>query len=245
MFDIQKEANFIKSVENYIDKNGSDMIYALVKPKSKKSIVPKVVELEPVIADKEEYIQKVNKVIEKYSTIYNAFKDKIPHVGSIIYRYEVWGFLGHISLGVHPTIKKRWGINYEMFGSFYNTNSPYNSIFSDLEPDSMGNVLSYKPESGQIVLVNPPYTMQWMIWTIRKILDEWLGKAIFYIVIPVWDCRTRKRLGLKLYNECVPEIVELIEKSKYHKVVENFLFYDGVGRKDYIMGKVPIHVIKI
>lgn len=34
MFDIQKEANFIKSVENYIDEHGSDMIYALIKPKN-------------------------------------------------------------------------------------------------------------------------------------------------------------------------------------------------------------------
>lgn len=245
MFDIQKEANFMKSVENYIEKHGPDMIYALVKPKTKKSIVPKVVELEPVVANKDEYLKKVNVVVEKYSAIYNAFKDKIPHVAAIIYRYEVWGFLGHISLGVHPNIKKNWGITYEMFGSFYNTNYPYNSIFPDLEPGSMGNVLNYKPKSGDVVLVNPPYTNQWMIWTIRKILDEWLGVATFWVVIPVWDCRTRKRLGLKIYNECAPEIVELIEKAKYHKLVNNFLFFDGVTRKDYIMEKVPIHVIKI
>lgn len=132
-----------------------------------------------------------------------------------------------------------------MFGAFYNTNNPYNSLFPDLEPGSKGNVLYYKPEPGQVVLVNPPYTNQWIIWSIRKILDEWLDKATFYVVIPVWDCRTRKRLGLKLYNECAPEIVELIEKSKYHKVVDNFLFYDGVGRADYYMTKIPIHIIKI
>lgn len=73
MFDIQLEANFIKSVENYIDKHGADMIYALIKPKTKKSIVPKVVELEPVVADVEKYKKEIKKISAKYHKVVDNF----------------------------------------------------------------------------------------------------------------------------------------------------------------------------
>lgn len=78
---------------------------------------------------------------------------------------------------------------------------------------------------------------------IRKILDEWKGKATFYVVIPVWDRKTRKELGLKQYPD-LPEIQELIAASEYHEVSHTFPFYDGVhGKKVHL--KDPVHVMKL
>ena len=242
---MQKEANFMKAVEQYVEKHGSDKLIDIEKPKSRKAIVPRSVDLPKVTgADIDEYIQNVEKSVSKHKKLYEAFKDKVPNVEALIYRYDVWNLLSNISLSVHPKLKKKWGINYELFGSFYNVDldHPYNSIFHDLEPNSKGNVLYFKPEKDQIILANPPYTEKWIQWTIRKILDDWKDKATFYVVIPVWDRETRDKLGLKKYPD-FPEITELIQQAKEHKVL-NLPFYDGISQKD-IKLKDHVHVIKI
>ena len=241
---MQKEANFMKAVEKYKEKHGRDIFSEPLKPKSKKSIIPKVMELEDIKdADVDEYQRKVEESVNKYKTLYEKFKD-VPNVEALIYRYDVWGFLGTASLSVHPDIKKKWKINYELFGSFYNTNTPYNSLFHDLEQGSQGNVMYYKPEKGQIVLANPPYTEGWIRWTCRKILDEWLDQATFYVVLPIWDCKTRDEKKLKSYN-CLYDIVDLIEHAKEHKIYEHFPFWDGVHQKTHHLPEKYIHVIKI
>jgi hypothetical protein len=245
VFSVQKEANFMKAVKDYIAKNDTDVIFAMVKPKSKKAILPKPVELEKIKdADVDEYLAEVDKRLKKYSTLYEKFKD-IPNVEAIIYRYDVWGMLSNISLSVSPRIKKKWGITHELFGAFYNVDltKPYNSLFHDLEPGSMGNVLYFKPEPGSVILANPPYTTEWIKWTIRKILDEWKDIATFYVVIPVWDCKTRKELKLTKYS-CFYDIQDLISNAKEYKLAERFPFFDGIHNKEVAL-KDPIHVIKI
>lgn len=240
---MQKEANFMKAVENYKKKYGRDIFAEPLKPKSKKAIVPKEMELEDIKnADVEEYKQKVEESVKKHKVLYEKFKD-VPNVEALIYRYDVWGFLTSISLSVHPDIKKKWGINFELFGAFYNTDTPYCSLFHDLEENSVGNALYYKPEKGQIVLVNPPYTQGWIKWVCRTILDKWLGQATFYVVIPVWDCKTRDKLKLKPY-ECVYDIVDLINHAKEYKLYEKFPFWDGVQQKDATITNY-VHMIKI
>jgi len=244
VFSLQKEANFMKAVENYKKKHGRDIFSEPLKPKSKTAIVPKVMELEDVKnASTEEYKRKVQESVNKHKELYEQFKD-VPNVEALIYRYDVWGFLGNISLSVHPDVKKKWKINYELFGSFYNTNVPYNSLFHDLEPGSQGNVMYYKPEQGQIVLVNPPYTEAWIRWTCRQILDKWLDKATFYVVIPAWDCKTRDERKLKPFN-CIYDIVELIDNAKEYHIYSKFPFWDGMKQKDVVLKDVLIHVIKI
>lgn len=232
----------MKAVNEYIKKHGYDTLLGTDKPKTKKSIVPRNVELPDVEkADKEEYLQEVEQSVQKHKKLYEKFKD-IPHVESLIYRYDTYGFLNNISLSVHPTLKKKWGINYELFGAFYNTNTSYNSLFPDLEPGSQGNVHFFKPQEGQIILANPPYTVDWIRWMIRKILDEWKGKAVFYVVIPVWDRPTREKLGLRRYED-FPEIGELISQAKEHHV-KHIPFYDGINQRT-VQLKDPVHIMII
>jgi hypothetical protein len=240
---LQKEANFMKAVETYMKKHGRDAFYEPIKPKSKKQIFPKVVELEDIKnANVEEYEKKVQESLIKHKTLYEKFKDT-PNVEALIYRYDVLGFLNNISLSVHPDIKKKWKINFELFGAFYNTNTPYCSLFHDLEPNSVGNALYFKPEKGQIVLVNPPYTQSWIKWVCRTILDKWLDEATFYVVIPVWDCKTRDELKLRPFD-CMYDIVDLIDHAKEYKLYERFPFWDGINQKDATISNY-VHVIKI
>ena len=241
VFSLEKEANFMMALNEYIDKHGYETLLGTDKPKNKTSIVPNTVKLETKEGDVEDYIENVQKVLKKHKKLYERFKN-VPDVEALIYRYDSYGLLSNISLSVDPELKKKWGINYELFGAFYNTDYPYNSLFPDLEPGSHGNVHFFKPKKSQIILANPPYTVAWIRWTIRKILDEWKDKATFYVVIPVWDTKTRKELGLKEYSD-FPEINELISKANEH-VVTKLPFYDGIGDKKVNL-KDPVHVIKI
>ena len=232
----------MKSVKDYINKNGYDKLLGTDPPKSKKAIVPKTVELNKVSgADKDEYLESVEKVLKAHKKMYETFRD-VPNVEALIYRYHIWKLLSNISLSVHPTIKKKWGINYELFGAFYNTTFPYNSLFHDLEEGSQGNVHFFKPEKDQIILANPPYTVEWIRWTIRQILDKWLGMATFYVVIPVWDSATREKLGLKKFPD-FPEITELIENAREHSV-KHIPFYDGIAHRNVDL-KDPVHIVRI
>ena len=242
VFSLQREANFIKSVVEYVQKHGYNDLLGVEKPKSKKAIVPKTVELPKITgADTDEYVANVQKSVQKHKKLYEAFKD-VPHVEALIYRYDVWKLLSNISLSVHPKLKQKWGINYELFGAFYNTTHPYNSLFHDLEPGSQGNVHFFTPDKNQIILANPPYTVEWIRWMIRKILDDWIDTATFYVVIPVWDIATREKLGLKKYPD-FPEITELIQKSKEHHV-KHIPFYDGIGQRTVEL-KDPVHIMRI
>jgi hypothetical protein len=243
VFSLQKEANFMAAVEEYRKKYGRDIFSEPLKPKSKKAIVPKAMELEDIRADVDDYTKRVSQSITKHRILYEKFKD-VPNVEAIIYRYDVWGFLNNISLSVPPSIKRKWKINYELFGAFYNTNTPYNSLFHDLEPGSQGNVMYYTPQKEHIVLANPPYTESWIRWTCRQILDKWLNKATFYVVIPAWDCKTRDEKKLKSYN-CVYDIADLIRNAKEYKLYERFPFWDGINQKEVNLKDVYIHVIKI
>lgn len=254
VFSLQKEANLMKAIDMYNKKHGRDFLFANVKPKSKNSIFPKSVELPDVVdADVEEYQQNVQTALKKHEKIYNAFKDRIPNVEALIYRYDYWGYLkGNITLSVHPDIKKRWGITQELFGAFFNVDldKPYCSLFPDLEPGSEGSAFFFKPEKGDVILANPPYTDFWVGWTCRQILDKWRGKCTFYVVIPAWDCSTRDRLKMEDMRTCYYDVVELIENAEEHKLYRDFPFYNGIERRDYSFKKdrkkdVPIHVIKI
>ena len=132
-----------------------------------------------------------------------------------------------------------------MFGAFYNVDleHPYCSLFPDLEPGSVGNVLFFKPKDNQIILANPPYTKEWIKWTIKNVL-EWKNTIFFtcYFVIPIWDRKTRDQLGLTKYPD-FPEINTLIDNASEAKV-ENLEFFDGINTK-YVHLKDKIHVIKI
>lgn len=237
---MEKEAKFMASIKQYIDEHGITHFFDVVPP-LKGKLVPKTVHLPTVTSvDLEEFQKDVHKSVSKHKSLYNRFKH-IPKVEWIIHRYGVLGYLNNISLSVSPKLKESWGINHELFGAFYNVNldHSYCSLFPDLEPGSVGNVFSFKPKKKQTILVNPPYTAEWVKWTCAKII-EWKGKANFVIVIPVWDRKTRDELRLKRYPD-LPEINHLIEIADQAEVV-HLPFYDGIqGRKVEL--KDPVHLI--
>lgn len=244
-FDYQKEANFINSVSIYIKKYGNTEFFKPIPPKSQDLLIPSTVHLLDTYYDLNRYYKDVKNSIKKYYKLYNLFKDKIKYVDVLIHRYDIWGMLSNISLSVSFKQKLKWGITHELFGSFYNVNlnTTYGSLFPDLEPNSTGNVLFFNPTKGQVILANPPYTSSWIRWMIRKILDEWLNIAVFHIIIPLWDSASRKKYNLKEYTD-IPEITELIKKSKEHKIIQNFEFFDGIYNKKSIL-KDPIHYMMI
>ena len=226
----EKEAKFMESIRSYIADHGVEDFYRPMTPK-----LPKTTR-----ADVEQFEEDVRKSVSKHRALYNKFKH-IEHVDWLIHRYDTLGFLNNISLSVLPSIKEEWGITHELFGAFYNTDYPYCSLFSDLEPNSIGNALTFKPKKSMVVLVNPPYTAEWIEWTCKSVI-KWKGKAIFYVVLPVWDRKTRDELGLKKYED-LPEIQDLIQSSMHAEVVK-LPFFDGVHNKK-VQLKDPVHVIVV
>jgi len=236
---MEKEARLMESVRKYIAEHGVDDFYKPVAPKSKTKLF--AVDLPHVKdVDLDEFQTEVAKSVQKHKTLYKRFQD-ISHVDWLIHRYDVLGYLTNISLSVSPKLKEEWGITHEMFGAFYNTDYPYCSLFPDLEPGSMGNVFFFKPKKEMVVLVNPPYTPEWIAWTCKKIL-EWKDKALFYVVLPVWDRKTRNELGLSKYAD-LPEIQDLIAVSTSAEVVR-LPFYDGLHNKKVVL-KDPVHLIVV
>ena len=163
-----------------------------------------------------------------------------------IYRYYVIGALDNISLSVSPKIKKQWKINFELFGSFYNTNYKYCGLFSDIEESSC-DFYTFKLSKNMVILINPPYTEQWIkisCITVENIMKQNLHTKI-YLVIPIWNISDRKLLGLTLFDD-LKEIDEL-KLSKYlvkHDMV-NIDFYNGViGKNVKLKDKVHVFVFK-
>lgn len=238
---MEKEAKFMASIKEYIKEHGVGDFYEAKPPKSKTKFfhmsLPKVKEV-----NLEEFQEDVLKSVKKHRSLYDRFKS-IEHVDWLIHRYDTLGYLNNISLSVSPKIKEEWGITHELFGAFYNVDMShsYCSLFSDLEPNSSGNVFFFKPKKGMTILANPPYTADWIRWTCKKAI-EWKGKYRVYVVIPVWDKATRKAHGLKEYAD-IPEIGELIAASDAAEVV-HLPFYDGVHNKNARL-KDPVHVIVV
>jgi len=238
---MEKEAKFMKRVNEYIDENGFQHIYDPVAPKGR-GILPGSIILPKVSftkEDMEEYKKSVTKSLLKHKSLYARFKN-LANVEVLIYRYDKLGFLNNISLSVHPNIKSKWGITHELFGAFYNSDYPHCSLFPDLE-DSLGNALKFKPEKNMVLLVNPPYTVPWIKWCCKK-LKEWKGICKIICVIPIWDLKSREQFGYKTYGD-FPEIQDLISISDSHEMV-NMKFYDGLRNKPIEL-KDKVHVIKL
>lgn len=191
------------------------------------------------IEEIENYNQEINKIIKKtnFNLIdYSTFSDKqLENYKSAIYRYYVIGALNNISLSVSPKIKKKMKINFELFGSFYNTNLDYCGLFDDIENNSC-DFNTFKLKKDMIILINPPYTEKWI--KISCIVIDNIMKqnknTIVWLVIPIWNNTDRKKLGLKIYND-VEDLVEIdkLKKSKYlvfHKIT-NLEFFNGIEKK--------------
>lgn len=95
-------------------------------------------------------------------------------------------------------------------------------------------------------LVNPPYNKNHIKASGEKVM-EWVKDSHnlrFFIILPAWDVKTRSLYGLKSYSD-LPIISKLIDSEYrvFHKVFEEFPFYDGVKNRLVNLSDVPIHVI--
>lgn len=269
VMNIDREIEFIKGVE-YLKKKYGDNVFSnyywkpqfyeygfpvIKKPKnnleedfkkiSEKLFNPKKHSQEEI----NDYEKKIDEIIIKTKFKLNNKVDKelLKKQRASIYRYYVVGALTNISLSVSPEIKKKMKINFELFGSFYNTNVDYCGLYGDIEKNSC-DFNTFKLEHDMIILINPPYTHVW-IKISCKIIENIMKKncnTIIYLVIPIWNNSDRKKLGLKIYDD-VEDLIEIdnLKQSKflvYHKIV-NLCFYNGIIKKKVNL-KDKIHLFK-
>lgn len=204
-----------------------------------------------LVRTRDEIMRGVDHVKRKYPHLWKIFQERggnKEYFDLLIARQNLLGMFSNISLSVHPHIKKVWKIQFEMFGTFWNTNNKYCCMFPALEQamGGVGNAWHFTPQSG-IYLVNPPYTEEAIEMSLVKIQD-WLKNnrknLRFIIVIPVWDKKTRQDHGI-IDEYDMPKINEFLEQKfiQYHRVFQDFPFYDYLKRRDVVMPNVLIHFI--
>lgn len=199
-------------------------------------------QIEKYHSDIDEIILKTGFILDK-----NINGELLNNHRAAVYRYWVIGALNNISLSVEPKIKKRMNINFELFGSFYNTNVDYCGLFGDIETNSCDfNTFKLKPNLR--ILINPPYTEIWIRKSckiVENIMNQNLN-TIIYLIIPIWNNSDRKKLGLKIYNDVSDiESIDKLKLSKfliYHKIV-NLEFYNGILKKKVYL-KDKVHLFK-
>ncbi len=161
--------------------------------------------------------KEYDEILEKALKRKNLRKPETLHQHYALVRYEVLQVVfGGLGWSVLPEEKKKWKIDQEMFGAYFNTNLPFCSLFSELEGtgEQFGTIL---PKPNIHYLINPPFEKYYIRWTCDRILewlnDETLKNLHFTIVIPVWDEESRKKLKLKPQPPA-PQLSTLL-KSKY------------------------------
>jgi hypothetical protein len=184
--------------------------------------------------------------MEKYDEILkNALKRKLfkdpetLHEKYALARYEVLRVVfGGLGWSILPEYKKKWKIDQELFGSFFNTNVPFCSLFPELEGngEQFGTVSRKFFKPGNTYLVNPPFEKFYILWTCER-LQEWLDDVKikdveFVVIIPVWDAESRKKLHLKVDYGDIPQLTE-ITKSKFVKShsMTQMKFWDSTKNK--------------
>ncbi len=248
------------------DKTSQEVLKIIWEPRGFEAIQKVYREIDWNISEKEynqikkDYQKRLDNIYKKYpyykNNDFGLIKNKKD---SLLIRYDLISALNNISLSVPQEIKinlTKLGLKHEMFGSFFNTNFllSYCCLFPDLEaPRCKSDFFDFKiqksknefSDSEEIkgYLVNPPYEASYIKVSGEKVL-EWLkdNKNLrFFIVLPIWDIKTREMYSLKTYSD-LPIITELInsEYNVFHKVFEEFPFYDGTKNK-LVHLKDPIH----
>jgi hypothetical protein len=260
---INKEIEFYNGINHLISKYGDDVFSEYYwKPHPIKNGLPSIKtpsnEFEKDLVEiqhhlryprkyNEETIQKfklkINKLIKKLKFEF------IPNIDIDIqkfalFRYHMIGALNNISLSVCPTIKKKWGITFELFGAFYNTHYPYCSLFSDIEPNATTDFFNFKLKKNMTILANPPYTEDWITITcnyVNHFLTLNMNTTI-YLILPVWNTSDRLELQLPVLFNDLP-ILDTLKTSPYLKSysMENLTFYNGINKRNVRL-KDKVHI---
>ena len=194
----------------------------------------------------ETMMKYTNEIISRYKKLKNvSFKERLA-----LFRYKQIGALTNISLSVHPDKKEKWGINFELFGSFYNTNTKYCGLFPELETIKCVNDVfhfDFNLNENMNILINPPYTENWIqhACEIASILLEknTNKNTKIWLVIPVWNETNRTNLGLNTKSYSDMPIIDALKISPYlvNHSVENLSFYNGLEDKTVNL-KDKVHV---
>lgn len=189
------------------------------------------------------FVEQVEIITDKIIKKYPALKDITEVERYALFRYWTVGALNNISLSVSPETKREWGINFELFGAFYNTDNEYCGLYSELEKRCICDVLNFKLRPNMTILVNPPYTEKWIEKScelVNKYLEQNINTTI-WLVVPVWNTLDRKILGLKIYNDM--PILDAMKHSPYlisHEI-KKLKFYNGLEKK-HVNLKDHVHV---
>jgi hypothetical protein len=192
------------------------------------------------------FVEQVQTETDRIIKKYPALKDITELERYALFRYWVVGALNSISLSVSPETKYEWGINFELFGAFYNTDYPYCGLYPELERRCVSDVFHFELKPNMTILVNPPYTEEW-IEKACELVSEYLEQDMnttIWLVVPVWNIKDRKKLGLKL-SKNMP-ILEAMKSSPYLKSREitNLEFYNGLEKK-HVHLKDKVHVFHL
>jgi len=158
----------------------------------------------------------------------------------------------HLSINPYlfKFIKKTFNVDFECFGSCFNTVCEnYCSLFYDLEKHfgSKGSFFDYQLNNGFYEL-NPPFITTIIELSIEKILHN-LEKSntqlSFFMTLPVWDFNGKKEIIDKELGKTTSlnnidyedfNIINKIKSSKYLKLIQiipknNFAYFDYYNTK--------------
>ncbi len=189
------------------------------------------------------FVEQVEMITDKIIKKYPALKNITEVERYALFRYWTVGALNNISLSVSPETKRKWRINFELFGAFYNTDYEYCGLYPELERRCRCDVFHFKLEPNMTILVNPPYTEKW-IETACELVTQFLEKKInttIWLVVPVWNISDRKTLGLKITNDM--PILDALKFSPYlisHEI-KKLKFFNGLEKK-HVNLKDHVHV---
>jgi hypothetical protein len=205
--------------EHFIN-NKDKCVIRIIK---KKNIITIYFEDNPVFIHYKLY----NKVLARFS---NNFKyDKNLYIWCLCKRYNILSSFNN-QLAVYPDtmtdIQKNLHINFELFGSVFNTyNKSYCSLFYDIEQyfGSHGSFFDMTIIYGNFSL-NPPFDQEIIKTCISKCETYLNNKSnIFFLIwIPIWDIDGRTNF---VNNKCKNKTHSTDFKST-HKLVKQFE-YDG------------------
>jgi hypothetical protein len=210
------ETTFIPEMSRDLIKVHHAMIYGAHMLYCKQPFDPY---LEKIMMDEfyENVMKTTDSIISKYPL---SLKERFA-----LFRYKFIGELDRLS--VSPEKKKEWNINFELFGSFYNTNTEYCGLFSELEsPRCRGDVFHFTLKPNMNILIHPPYTEEWIqkACEITTILLEKNKNTNIWLVIPIWN--KANRIGL--HSDMA--IIDALKFSPYlvKHSIENLPFYNGL-----------------
>lgn len=200
--------------------------------------------IKPSVQLLNEFVQAVEERTDLIIKKYPALKKINELERYALFRYWTVGALNNISLSVSPEKKQEWGINFELFGAFYNTNTPYCGLYPELESRCCCDVLHFYLQPNMNILVNPPYTEKW-IQTACELVSQYLEmnmNTTIWLVVPIWNTANRLIEGLKPQDDM--PILDLLKDSPYlikHEITK-LPFYNGLTKKRvYLNDKVHVY----